>query len=150
MAMLPFCGYNMGDYFGHWVEVGKRLKSPPRIFRVNWFRTDDKGKFIWPGFGDNLRVLQWILDRCEGKGKAIDTPVGFVPSLDGINRAGLNVSDGVMTSLLNVDPAEWIEAIEGQEGFMKSYGMRMPKSMWDQHNELAKRIKDSAGLAVNR
>jgi phosphoenolpyruvate carboxykinase (GTP) len=150
MAMLPFCGYNMGDYFGHWLDVGKKLKSPPRIFRVNWFRTDEKGKFIWPGFGDNLRVLQWILDRCEGIGKAIDTPVGFVPALDGINRAGLKVSDGVMTSLLNVDPAEWIEAIEGQEGFMKSYGSRMPKSMWDQHNELAKRIKDSAGLAVNR
>jgi phosphoenolpyruvate carboxykinase (GTP) len=150
MAMLPFCGYNMGDYFSNWIEVGKKLKSPPRIFRVNWFRTDEKGKFIWPGFGDNLRVLQWILDRCEGKGKAIDTPVGFVPSLEGINRAGLNVSDGVMTSLLNVDPVEWIEAIEGQEGFMKSYGNRMPKSMWDQHNELAKRIKDSAGLAVNR
>jgi phosphoenolpyruvate carboxykinase (GTP) len=150
MAMLPFCGYNMGDYFSNWIEVGKKLKSPPRIFRVNWFRTDDKGKFIWPGFGDNLRVLQWILDRCEGTGKAIDTPVGFVPALDGINRSGLKVSDGVMTSLLNIDPAEWIEAIEGQEGFMKSYGSRMPKSMWDQHNELAKRIKDSAGLAVKR
>jgi phosphoenolpyruvate carboxykinase (GTP) len=150
MAMLPFCGYNMGDYFANWIEVGKKLKSPPRIFRVNWFRTDDKGKFIWPGFGDNLRVLQWILDRCEGKGKAIDTPIGFVPAPDGINRSGLNVSEGVMTGLLNIDPVEWIEAIEGQEAFMKSYGSRMPKAMWDQHNELAKRIKDSAGLAVNR
>jgi phosphoenolpyruvate carboxykinase (GTP) len=150
MAMLPFCGYNMGDYFGHWLEVGKKLKAPPRIFRVNWFRTDERGKFIWPGFGDNLRVLQWILDRCEGKGKAVDTPVGFIPSLDGINRAGLNVSDSVMSALLNVDPAEWVEAIAGQEDFLKSYGKRMPQAMWDQHNELAKRIQDSAGLAVNR
>jgi phosphoenolpyruvate carboxykinase (GTP) len=150
MAMLPFCGYNMGDYFSNWIEVGKKLKNPPRIFRVNWFRTDEKGKFIWPGFGDNLRVLQWVLDRCAGKGKAIETPVGFVPAPDGIDRSGLNVSEGVMTDLLTVDPTEWVEAIEGQEDFMKSYGSRMPRPMWDQHNELAKRIKDSAGLAVNR
>ena len=92
MAMLAFCGYNMGDYFQHWIDVGRKLKSPPRIFRVNWFRTDERGKFIWPGFGDNLRVLQWILDRCEGKGKAVDTPVGIVPALDGIDRRGLDVS----------------------------------------------------------
>ena len=148
MAMLPFCGYNMGDYFQHWINVGRKLKSPPRIFRVNWFRTDERGKFVWPGFGDNLRVLQWILDRCEGKGKAVDSPVGIVPALDGIDRKGLNLPDSVMASLLNVDPAEWVEAIAGQEDFMKSYGKHMPKAMWDQHNALARRIQDSAGLAV--
>jgi phosphoenolpyruvate carboxykinase (GTP) len=149
MAMLPFCGYNMGDYFANWIEVGKQLKSPPRIFRVNWFRTDDKGKFIWPGFGDNLRVLQWIKERCEGRGKAVETPVGFVPTLDGINREGLNLSESVLSSLLKVDAAEWVEAIAGQDDFMKPYGSRMPKPMWNQHNELARRIQEAAGLTVN-
>jgi phosphoenolpyruvate carboxykinase (GTP) len=142
MAMLPFCGYNMGDYFGHWLEVGKMLKKPPRIFRVNWFRTDDKGKFIWPGFGENLRVLEWILERCEGRGKAIETPIGFTPALEGINREGLNVSESVMQSLLNVDAAEWVDAVVGQEDFMKTYGSHMPHSMWDEHDELARRIDD--------
>jgi phosphoenolpyruvate carboxykinase (GTP) len=142
MAMLPFCGYNMGDYFGHWLEVGKMLKKPPRIFRVNWFRTDDKGKFIWPGFGENLRVLEWILDRCEGRGKAIETPIGFTPALDAINREGLNVSESVMQSLLSVDAAEWVDAVVGQEDFMKTYGNHMPHSMWDEHDELARRIDD--------
>jgi len=142
MAMLPFCGYNMGDYFGHWLEVGKMLKHPPRIFRVNWFRTDDKGRFIWPGFGDNLRVLKWILERCEGQGKSVDTPIGFTPASDAISREGLSLADSVMENLLNVDAAEWVDAIVGQEDFMKSYGNHMPHSMWDEHDELARRIDD--------
>ena len=140
--MLPFCGYNMGDYFGHWLEVGKALKKPPRIFRVNWFRTDEKGKFIWPGFGDNLRVLQWILDRCDGTGKAVETPIGFTPTLDAISRDGLKLTDDVMQGLLAVDPAEWVDAVVGQEDFMKTYGNHMPHSMWDEHDELARRIDD--------
>ena len=142
MAMLPFCGYNMGDYFGHWLEVGKALKQPPRIFRVNWFRTNDQGKFIWPGFGDNLRVLQWVIDRCEGRGKATDTPIGLTPTLDAINREGLSLSDNVMKGLLKVDPAEWVEAVAGQDDFLKSYGRRMPKAMWEEHEALARRIDD--------
>jgi phosphoenolpyruvate carboxykinase (GTP) len=142
MAMSPFCGYNMGDYFGHWVEVGKALKHPPRIFRVNWFRTNEQGKFIWPGFGDNLRVLQWVLERCEGRGKAANTPIGLTPTLDSINREGLNLSDNVMKGLLKVDPAEWVEAVAGQDDFLKSYGRRMPKAMWDEHEALARRIDD--------
>jgi phosphoenolpyruvate carboxykinase (GTP) len=150
MAMLPFCGYNMGDYFANWIDVGKKLKSPPRIFRVNWFRTDDKGKFIWPGFGDNLRVLQWIKERCDGRGKAVETVVGFVPTLDGINREGLNLSESLLSGLLKVDAAEWVEAVAGQDDFMKPYGSRMPKPMWNQHNELARRIQEAAGLTINR
>ena len=142
MAMLPFCGYNMGDYFGHWLEVGKALKQPPRIFRVNWFRTNDQGKFIWPGFGENLRVLQWVLDRCEGRGKATETPIGLTPTLDAINREGLSLSDNVMKGLLKVDPAEWVEAVAGQDDFLKSYGRRMPKAMWEEHEALARRIDD--------
>ncbi|HET9215647.1 MAG TPA: phosphoenolpyruvate carboxykinase (GTP) [Terriglobia bacterium] len=142
MAMLPFCGYNMGDYFGHWLEMGKTLKQPPRIFRVNWFRTNDQGKFVWPGFGDNLRVLQWVLDRCEGRGKATNTPIGLTPTIDAINREGLSISDNVMKGLLKVDPAEWVEAVAGQDDFLKSYGRRMPKAMWEEHEALARRIDD--------
>ena len=142
MAMLPFCGYNMGDYFGHWLEIGKALKQPPRIFRVNWFRTNDQGKFIWPGFGDNLRVLQWVIDRCEGRGKATETPIGLTPTIDAINREGLSLSDNVMKGLLKVDPAEWVEAVAGQDDFLKSYGRRMPQAMWEEHEALARRIDD--------
>jgi phosphoenolpyruvate carboxykinase (GTP) len=142
MAMLPFCGYNMGDYFAHWLEVGKGLKRPPKIFRVNWFRTDEQGKFLWPGFGDNLRVLHWVLERCEGRGKAVETPIGYTPSVDAINRAGLDVSENVMATLLKVDPAEWVEAVAGQEDFLNSFGRRMPQAMWDEHEGLARRIDD--------
>jgi phosphoenolpyruvate carboxykinase (GTP) len=142
MAMLPFCGYNMGDYFGHWLEVGKTLKRPPRIFRVNWFRTDEKGKFIWPGFGDNLRVLEWVLDRCQGRGKAVETPIGFTPTPDAINHVGLKISEEALSGLLSVDAAEWVDAVVGQEDFMKTYGSRMPHSMWDEHDDLARRIDE--------
>jgi phosphoenolpyruvate carboxykinase (GTP) len=142
MAMLPFCGYNMGDYFGHWLEVGKALKHAPKIFRVNWFRTNDQGKFIWPGFGDNLRVLQWVLERCEGRGKAVDTPIGLTPTTDAISRDGLSIADNVMKGLLKVDPAEWVEAVAGQDDFLKSYGRRMPKAMWEEHEALGRRIDD--------
>jgi phosphoenolpyruvate carboxykinase (GTP) len=148
MAMLPFCGYNMADYFGHWLEVGKALKHPPKIFRVNWFRTNEQGKFIWPGFGDNIRVLQWVLERCEGRGKAVDTPIGFTPTVDSINREGLSLSDNVMRGLLKVDPAEWVEAIAGQDDFLKSYGRRMPKAMWEEHEALGRRIEGKVTAAT--
>ena len=88
MAMLPFCGYNMGDYFQHWLDVGASLAKPPRVFRVNWFRTGDDGKFLWPGFGDNMRVLQWVLERCDGSGAAIETPIGYLPTMDAIDKRG--------------------------------------------------------------
>jgi phosphoenolpyruvate carboxykinase (GTP) len=143
MAMLPFCGYNMADYFGHWLEVGATLKKPPRICRVNWFRTNEEGRFLWPGFGDNLRVLKWILDRAEGRGKAVDTPIGFTPTLDAIDRSGLRVSNDAMKRLLTVDAAEWVEAVAGQEDFLKTFGSRMPQAMWDEHNTLAHRIQDA-------
>jgi phosphoenolpyruvate carboxykinase (GTP) len=142
MAMLPFCGYNMGDYFAHWLEIGKMLKSPPHIFRVNWFRTDERGKFIWPGFGDNLRVLQWVLERSAGKGKAVETPIGYTPTPDALNREGLNLSDSALNGLIAVDAAEWVDAVVGQEDFMKSYGSHMPHSMWDEHDDLARRIDE--------
>src|SRR5499433_2693998 len=129
MAMIPFCGYNMGDYFRHWLDMGASVAKPPKIFRVNWFRTDESGRFLWPGFGNNLRVLKWVLDRAEGRGNAVDTAIGATPTLDGIDRSGLNVSDEDMKQLLKVDPAEWVEAIAGQEEFMRMFGARMPKEM---------------------
>jgi len=141
MAMLPFCGYNMGDYFGHWLEVGKKLKAPPKIFRINWFRTDATGRFLWPGFGDNLRVVKWILERCSGQGKAVETPIGFVPTVDAIDRSGLNISDEMMKRLLYVDPAEWTEAVAGQEDFLNSFGSRLPQVIRDEHDELARRVQ---------
>ena len=125
MAMLPFCGYNMGDYFGHWLAVGKKLAKPPKIFRINWFRTGENGKFLWPGFGDNLRVLKWILERCEGRGEAIETPIGCVPTRRRHRSQGHStLSDEAMETLLKVDPAEWAEAVQGQEDFLNSFGDR--------------------------
>jgi phosphoenolpyruvate carboxykinase (GTP) len=140
MAMWPFCGYNMADYFQHWLGMGGGLAKPPRIFRVNWFRTGESGRFLWPGFGDNLRVLKWILDRCEGRGGSVETAIGAVPTLDAIDRTGLAVSDAEMTQLLKVDPAEWVEAIEGQEELMKMFGDRMPAALRGEHEDLARRI----------
>jgi phosphoenolpyruvate carboxykinase (GTP) len=143
--MLPFCGYNMGDYFAHWLEVGKRLEKAPQLFRVNWFRTGENGKFVWPGFGDNLRVLKWVIERCDGRGKAHDTPIGLLPTVDAIDRSGTDLSDEAMAQLLKVDSAEWLEAVAGQEDFLNSFGERMPKGLRDEHTELTKRV--SAAVA---
>jgi phosphoenolpyruvate carboxykinase (GTP) len=141
MAMLPFCGYNMGDYFGHWLDVGKALSNPPKIFRVNWFRTGEDGRFLWPGFGDNLRVLAWILDRCEGYGDAVETPIGWVPSINAIDRNGVELKS--MALLLKVDPAEWVEAVAGQEDFLGSFGDHLPAAIREEHTQLAHRIHDA-------
>jgi phosphoenolpyruvate carboxykinase (GTP) len=144
MAMLPFCGYNMADYFRHWLEVGTALKLPPKIFRVNWFRADEGGRFLWPGFSDNLRVLKWILDRCDGQGRAVATPIGLVPTLDAIDRTGMNLPDPIMSQLLRVDPSEWIRAIADQKSFMISFAGRIPKGILDEHQELARRLQTAA------
>ena len=143
MAMWPFCGYNMGDYFQHWLDVGAGLANPPKVFRVNWFRTSEAGRFLWPGFGDNLRVLKWILDRCAGRGNAVETVIGAVPTPDAIDRTGLSVPDADMVALLRVDPAEWVEAVAGQEELMRLFGSRMPADLHREHEELARRIHNA-------
>jgi phosphoenolpyruvate carboxykinase (GTP) len=143
MAMLPFCGYNMGDYFAHWLSVGAKLASPPKIFRTNWFRTGDNGKFLWPGFGDNLRVLKWILERCEGHGEVIETPIGCVPTKGAIDRKGTDLTDEAMATLLKVDPAEWAEAVHGQEEYLSSFGSHLPREMREEHADLARRVSDA-------
>ncbi|HEU5179834.1 MAG TPA: phosphoenolpyruvate carboxykinase (GTP) [Candidatus Polarisedimenticolia bacterium] len=139
-AMLPFCGYNMADYFGHWLEIGRRLSSPPKIFRVNWFRRGSDGRFLWPGFGENLRVLQWVLDRAEGNGEARDTPIGWLPTESGLDLEGLNISPRDTQELLAVDPAQWLGALESQQQFLEKFGARMPAEMWEEHHALARRL----------
>ena len=122
MAMLPFCGYNMGDYFAHWIEMGKKIPHAPKIFNVNWFRTDDEGNFIWPGFGDNLRVLEWILDRCAGKAEAVETEIGYLPKAEDINIEGLKDIDlDTVKGLLSVDKDLWKEDIEGIKEFYAKF-----------------------------
>ena len=143
MAMLPFCGYNMADYWGHWLDVGRGLTRPPRIFRVNWFRTGDDGKFLWPGFSDNLRVLKWILERCDGGGAAGETPIGLVPTPDALDRNGLRLSAETLAQLLRVDAAEWVEAVEGQEHYLRSFGVASAAGILQEHLDLARRIHNA-------
>ena len=141
MAMWPFCGYNMGDYFQHWLDIGKKLSRPPQVFRVNWFRTDkDTGKFLWPGFSDNLRVLKWVLDRTEGKAAATETVLGAIPTIDAIDTKGI-VSPDNMARLLRVDPAEWVETVAGQEDFFNQFGDRLPQGIRDEHVRLSEAIE---------
>lgn len=140
MAMLPFCGYNMGDYFAHWLEMGKKIPHAPKIFHVNWFRRGDDGEFLWPGFGDNARVLNWIIDRCDGKVDAVETPIGYVPKKEDLNLEGLDISDSVVDELLSVKKEYWVEDIAGQKEFFAKFGDRLPKEISNQLSELEKRL----------
>jgi phosphoenolpyruvate carboxykinase (GTP) len=140
MAMLPFCGYNMGDYWGHWFQMGTRSTAMPKIFHVNWFRTDANGKFLWPGFGENVRVLQWILDRCNGRGDAVETPIGYIPPAKGLNTEGLDVAPATMEALLSVDREEWKNDLAGQREFFAKFGSKLPAEMESQAAGLARRL----------
>ena len=141
MAMLPFCGYHMGDYFAHWLEMGEKLgDKAPKIFNVNWFRTDDEGHFIWPGFGDNMRVLMWILDRCEGKVDAVETAIGYEPKPEDINVEGLDIGTDVVADLLSVDKDLWKEEAKGIREFFGKFGDRLPKELSDQLDALETRL----------
>ncbi len=140
MAMLPFCGYNMGDYFDHWLEMGKTVKHPPRIFNVNWFRLDENGKFIWPGFGDNFRVIQWILARCNGEVEAVESPIGYLPKPEDISVEGL---DGFTTEdvadLLTIEKDVWEEEVAGIEEHYAKFD-RLPEELKHQLAALKERI----------
>ena len=141
MAMLPFCGYNMGQYFKHWLKTGPRLKNPPLIFHVNWFRKDDGGKFLWPGFGDNMRVLKWILDRVEGRGGAAETPVGYVPRREDLDLEEMEgFSPATLDQLLAVKPDEWQKELEGQQKFFDTLKPEMPEELIAQHDKVAARF----------
>ena len=142
MAMLPFCGYNMGDYFKHWLDMGEKLgDKAPKIFNVNWFRTDKNGKFIWPGFGDNLRVLEWIINRCDNKVSAIETPIGFLPDKKDINMEGLDLSTDTLNLLLSVDKDVWMKEIEQIKEFYKTFGDTLPKVLYEKLEDIEKNFK---------
>lgn len=140
MAMLPFIGYNAGSYFTHWLDMGKRMSKPPRVFHVNWFRVDDHGKFIWPGYRENLRVLEWIMDRCDNKVEAIETPIGFVPRPEDIDIHGLNLPAGSMDRLLLIDKKEWLAELEGIKVFFKLFKNDFPPELWKEYDALQKRL----------
>ncbi len=141
-AMLPFTGYNVGDYFAHWLEVGERADADklPRLFWVNWFRRDDDGSFLWPGFGENCRVLEWVLERVAGDGAAAETPIGLVPTLDAIDRSGTDVDDAAMAKLLDVDPSAWEGELAVIEEHYAAVGERLPTELRDQLEDLRTRL----------
>jgi phosphoenolpyruvate carboxykinase (GTP) len=143
-AMLPFCGYHMGDYFAHWLRVGERAGAQlPRIFFVNWFRKDKDGKFIWPGFGDNARVLKWVSDRIDGMADARETAIGLVPTKESLDLSGLSISDEALETLTGVDLDVWDEEASLVVPHYEKFGERLPKRLWDEHKALLARLKDA-------
>ena len=151
-AMLPFCGYNMGDYFAHWLKLGEQATDKsklPRIYFVNWFRKNEDGKFVWPGFGDNARVLKWIAERLDGKASARDTAVGRVPSAEALDLSGLSLSEADLRLLLDVDTQVWSEEASLIPAFYERFGERLPKTLWGQHEALVERLNAEGALAVS-
>jgi phosphoenolpyruvate carboxykinase (GTP) len=142
MAMLPFCGYNIGNYFQHWLGIGKRLTNPPRIFGVNWFRKGADGKFLWPGFGENMRVLKWIIDRCEGTASGLKSPVGWLPGPHDLDLTELNIDHKCVAELLGIDHEEWQKEIAAHQTFFDSLGGVVPDELLKQREQLAARFEE--------
>ncbi|NLM74206.1 MAG: phosphoenolpyruvate carboxykinase (GTP) [Clostridiaceae bacterium] len=143
-AMLPFIGYHVGDYLKHWLEIGEKADESklPKIFYVNWFRKDENGNFMWPGYGENSRVLKWIVERVSGKGKAVKTAIGYMPTPDAIDTEGLDVSKETMEKLLSLNKEDWLKEVESIKEHFKSYGPKLPKELWDQLAALEKRVNE--------
>src|SRR5215471_19798705 len=142
MAMLPFCGYHMGDYFAHWLNIGKRSNAKlPKIYYVNWFRQDENGKFLWPGYGENSRVLQWVFDRCDNKAHAVDTPIGRLPDPQDLNTQGVNISKENLGRLLSVDVDGWLAEVPLINQFFDTFGDRLPRGLQDEVAGLEQRLK---------
>ena len=144
MAMIPFCGYNMADYFGHWLSLQPRLAKAPRIFRVNWFRKGADGKFLWPGYGENVRVLKWMVERIRGGRGATETPIGFVPAEGALDLDGLDVTPAQMREALRCDSGEWLAALADLGEFYDSFGARLPQTIARQLAETRKKFGASA------
>jgi phosphoenolpyruvate carboxykinase (GTP) len=140
MAMKPFAGYNFGDYWAHWLKVGAALKNPPRIFHVNWFRQDAVGKYLWPGFGENLRVLDWILNRCAGSAAAIDTPIGYMPRPDDLNTNGMDITPETLAELTAAPNAAWRQEIAGFRRYLLEFGPHLPGAILAEVDEIARRL----------
>ena len=131
--MKPFCGYNFADYWAHWLSFEDRVAQLPRVFHVNWFRQDRNGRFLWPGFGDNLRVLSWIVDRCEGRAGAVETPIGFLPRHEDIDLRGLELADGALEQLLDLDRDAWHREIDDIGRYLAEFGARTPPRLREQY-----------------
>jgi phosphoenolpyruvate carboxykinase (GTP) len=140
MAMKPFCGYNFGDYWAHWLNVGAKLKSPPKIFHVNWFRQSSDGKFLWPGFGDNLRVLSWILDRCAGRAQAADTAIGYLPRPQDLDMNGLEIAPEALAEILTVKTEAWRKEVADIRGYLSEFGSRTPGALYAELEEVQDRL----------
>jgi phosphoenolpyruvate carboxykinase (GTP) len=140
MAMLPFCGYNMADYFSHWLEIGKRMTAPPKIFRVNWFRRDAAGKFLWPGYGENVRVLRWIIERTRGTARAVESPIGWLPTSDALDLNGLSVPKSRVDAALTYERDGWLEDLAEQRAFFARFGERLPSAIWEEHERTGWRL----------
>lgn len=140
MAMLPFCGYNMGDYFRHWLTVGKNLTQPPKIYTVNWFRVDDTGEFLWPGFGENIRVLKWIVDRAQNRVGARETPLGRIPHPEDLDLRDLDVPKAALEKLLEINAGDWAAELSDLHRFLEQFGSRMPEEIWAQYSQLNKSL----------
>jgi phosphoenolpyruvate carboxykinase (GTP) len=141
MAMIPFCGYNMADYFGHWLGMGSRLAKPPKIFRVNWFRRDGDGRFLWPGFSDNVRILKWIIGRIRGTAGGRETPIGYIPDPDAIDLEGLALPTSRLRAALHCDRDEWFEALDELRVFYEQFGPRLPAPIWEAHGQTVSRFR---------
>ena len=146
MAMLPFCGYHMGDYFEHWLNMGHRMAKPPKIFHVNWFRADEDGNFLWPGYGDNLRVIEWILGRCRGEADAVKTPIGYVPTPDSLDLNGLNLPQESLGKLLAVNRPDWYQETDEIASFFHTFGKRLPHVLWEQLENLRQGLRTPISL----
>ena len=141
--MLPFCGYNMGDYFAHWLSVGAMTHPAklPRIYHVNWFRKNTAGRFAWPGYGENSRVLKWICQRLSGQGAAVPTPIGNLPAGGALDTRGLQISEADLDVLLSVDPAAWLQEAGLIGEHLATFGRRLPEQLWEEHDALLERLK---------
>lgn len=142
MAMLPFCGYNIGDYFRHWINIGKRLTNPPLTFNVNWFRKGEDGKFLWPGFGENMRVLKWVIDRCEQNGRAVESPVGWLPTPHDLDLDGLDIDHKCVADLLGIDHEEWQKELAEHKTFFDSLGGVVPEELQKQREQVVARFAE--------
>jgi len=148
MAMKPFCGYNFGDYWQHWLAVGAKAKKLPRVFHVNWFRQDKNGKFMWPGYGENLRVLKWVAERCEGKVSAQETPIGFLPRSQDLDIRGLNIDNATLQTLLSIDPTAWKQEMESIGKYMDDFQARVPAELRKEQQIVSQRLNATANAAA--
>jgi len=140
MAMKPFCGYNFADYFAHWLSFEGRVQHLPKVFHVNWFRQDKDGKFLWPGFGDNLRVLSWVIDRCEGRAQAHETPIGLLPHEEDLDLEGLSLPESSLHQLLDLDHAAWHREIDDIGKYLEGFGERLPAALRAEYQRVKKAL----------